>query len=121
MCGVFTGTALFILLYTIFWPEAEAFHTLPGGMDWLYIAILAGVCSVYAYTTSVELMKKISVFLIQLTLNLEPLYGIIAAVIIFGSQEKMNANFYIGTLVILSAVFSYPIFRKRFDKTVLLD
>lgn len=90
-------------------------------MDLLYIAILAGVCSVYAYTVAVELMKRISVFMIQLTLNLEPVYGIIMAVIIFGQQEKMTLNFYIGTLVILSAVITYPLVKKRFDRTVLID
>jgi drug/metabolite transporter (DMT)-like permease len=61
-------------------------------------------------------MKKVSVFMIQLTLNLEPLYGIIMAVIIFGSAEKMNINFYIGTCIILSAVASYPFLKRRFDK-----
>jgi drug/metabolite transporter (DMT)-like permease len=97
------------------------FPLLPSGMDLLYIAILAGVCSVYAYTVAVELMKRISVFMIQLTLNLEPVYGIIMAVIIFGQQEKMNLNFYIGTIVILSAVITYPLVKKRFDRTVLID
>ncbi len=94
---------------------------LPTGMDLLYIAILAGVCSVYAYTVAVELMKRISVFMIQLTLNLEPVYGIIMAIIIFGQQEKMDLNFYIGTLVIMSAVITYPLVKKRFDRTVLID
>jgi drug/metabolite transporter (DMT)-like permease len=60
-------------------------------------------------------MKKISVFLIQLSLNLEPVYGIIMAVIIFGDKEKMGANFYLGTLIILSAVLLYPLFRRRFE------
>jgi hypothetical protein len=52
---------------------------------------------------------------IQLTLNLEPVYGIIMALIIFGDREKMNLNFYIGALVILTAVISYPMVKKRFD------
>ena len=82
----------------------------------LYIALLAGVCSVYAYSVAVELMKKVSVFLIQLTLNLEPVYGIIMAVLIFGQTEKMGWNFYIGTVIILSAVASYPYLKRRFDR-----
>jgi drug/metabolite transporter (DMT)-like permease len=69
----------------------------------------------------VELMKRVSVFMIQLTLNLEPVYGIIMAVIIFGHQEKMNVNFYIGTTIIMGAVAIYPLMKKRFDKTVLID
>ena len=61
-------------------------------------------------------MKRISVFLIQLSLNLEPVYGIVMAVIIFGDQEKMNANFYIGTCIILMAVILYPFLKKRHDR-----
>jgi drug/metabolite transporter (DMT)-like permease len=118
MIGVFIGTAIFLPFYHL---AGNELHLAPSGMDFLYIAILAGVCSVYAYTVAVELMKRVSVFMIQLTLNLEPVYGIIMAVIIFGQQEKMNINFYIGTLVIMSAVATYPLLKKRFEKTVLID
>ena len=87
MIGVFIGTGLFLLFYK---AAGNELHT-PSSMDLLYIAVLAGVCSVYAYTVAVELMKRVSVFMIQLSLNLEPVYGIIMAVIIFGDQEKMNS------------------------------
>jgi len=90
-------------------------------MDWVYIALLAGVCSVYAYSTAVELMKKISVFMIQLALNLEPIYGIIMAVIIFGSEEKMGASFYVGALIIMTAVVLYPVLKKRHDRTITFN
>jgi drug/metabolite transporter (DMT)-like permease len=121
MIGVVAITGLFVPLYHVISDHRIQFPILPTGMDVLYIALLAGVCSVYAYTVAVELMKRISVFMIQLTLNLEPIYGIIMAVIIFGQQEKMNLHFYVGTLVILSAVISYPLVRKRFGTTVLID
>ena len=120
MIGVEIVTVLFLPFVDAFGIDI-ALPKLPPAMDLVYIAILAGVCSVYAYAVAVELMKRISVFMIQLTLNLEPVYGIIMAVIIFGQQEKMNLNFYVGTLVILSAVLTYPLIRKRFDRTVLID
>ena len=120
MIGVFIATALFIPLFQ-FSDTGFRLPKLPGAMDVVYIALLAGVCSVYAYTVAVDLMKRISVFMIQLTLNLEPVYGIVMAVIIFGQQEKMNLNFYAGTLVILSAVITYPLVKKRFERTVLID
>jgi drug/metabolite transporter (DMT)-like permease len=120
MIGVFVSTGLFLPLYE-FSGATETLLVIPSGMDLFYIAVLAGVCSVYAYTVAVELMKRVSVFMIQLTLNLEPVYGIIMAVIIFGQQEKMNVNFYIGTIIILGAVALYPLVKKRFDKTVLID
>lgn len=120
MIGVFLATGIFLPFLPLAGIELHL-PQLPSGMDFLYIAILAGVCSVYAYTVAVELMRRVSVFMIQLTLNLEPVYGIIMAVIIFGQQEKMNLNFYIGTIVILSAVITYPLVKKRFDRTVLID
>jgi len=120
MVGVFIITGLclpFIKAAGI----AMAFPELPTFMDVVYILLLAGVCSVYAYTVAVELMKRISVFMIQLTLNLEPLYGIIMAVIIFGERERMDTNFYVGALIIMTAVIAYPFVKKRFDRTVLID
>jgi len=121
MGGAFIGTAIFLSIYKIGWSPLEDVLVLPTLSDWLYLLILAGVCSVYAYTVAVELMKKISVFVFQLCLNLEPLYGIAMAVIIFREKEKMSANFYIGTAVILCAVLSYPLLKKQFDKTVYID
>jgi drug/metabolite transporter (DMT)-like permease len=121
MIGAFVSLALFFPLYKITWAPGGALHLLPTTMDWIYIALLAGVCSVYAYSTAVELMKKISVFMIQLALNLEPIYGIIMAVIIFGSEEKMGANFYVGALIIMIAVVLYPVLKKRHDRTITIN
>ena len=114
MIGAFLGLALFLPVYKMTWAANETLQLIPSAMDWVYMIILTVSCSVYAYTTAVELMKKVSVFLIQLTLNLEPVYGIIMAVIIFGAEEKMGLNFYVGTLIILSAVLCYPFLRKRY-------
>lgn len=121
MIGVFVAIGIFLPFYNLLALPANKLTLSPSAMNLFYIAVLAGVCSVYAYTVATELMKRVSVFMIQLTLNLEPIYGIIMAVIIFGQQEKMNANFYIGTTVILGAVATYPLFKKKFEKTVLID
>jgi drug/metabolite transporter (DMT)-like permease len=120
MIGVVIITGISLPFFAIGGLDIR-FPELPSGMDFLYIAILAVVCSVYAFAVAVELMRRVSVFVIQLTLNLEPVYGIIMAVIIFGQQEKMDLNFYTGTLIILSAVIAHPVLRRRFDKTVLID
>ncbi|HTE33800.1 MAG TPA: DMT family transporter [Chryseolinea sp.] len=120
MIGIVIGIAVFLPVYQNFWAENHMLHLMPQPMDWIYIGLLAGVCSVYAYSTAVELMKKLSVFLIQLSLNLEPLYGIIMALIIFGEEEKMGGNFYVGTLLILSAVLLYPLLKRKHDAGTLL-
>jgi drug/metabolite transporter (DMT)-like permease len=121
MSGAFLGLCFFLPLYRITWAENEVLRLVPVPMDWVYIGLLAGVCSVYAYSTAVELMKKISVFLLQLSLNLEPVYGIIMAVIIFGDEEKMGLNFYVGTCIILMAVLFYPFFKRRYDRQLTIN
>jgi hypothetical protein len=64
---------------------------------------------VYAYSLAVKLMLKFSAFAMNLTVNMEPVYGIILAFIVFGDAEKMTAGFYLGTFVILTAVLLYPV------------
>jgi drug/metabolite transporter (DMT)-like permease len=120
MIGVSSAIALFLPLYKILWAPGHTLNLAPTWSDWIYIGLLAGVCSIYAYSVAIELMKKLSVFFIQLTLNLEPVYGIVMAVIIFGNEEKMGWNFYLGTLLILSAVAVYPLMKRRFDKGFVL-
>ncbi len=85
----------------------------PTTVDWLWLAILAWVCTVYAYAIAIELMKRLSVFVIQLSLNLEPVYGIILALLIFGESEVMGWSFYAGTIIILGAVVLYPVLKSK--------
>ena len=56
-----------------------------------------------------QLMKQFSAYLINLTINLEPVYGIALAFFIFGEKERMTQGFYMGTLLILLAVILYPL------------
>jgi len=116
MAGACIGTVLFFPLYTTLVAPDGQLHLRPTWLDWLWIAAMAWACSVYAYVIALELMRKVSVFLISLTLNLEPVYGIIMAVLIFGKSEQMNANFYIGAIVILVAVLSYPLIKQKLGK-----
>lgn len=113
MTGAFIALALFLPIQKEFFAADHALHLTPTGLDWLWIATLAWVCSVYTFTEGVNLMKRISVFLIQLTLNLEPLYGMILAVIFFQEHQQVNFSFYAGTVIILMAVLLYPVLKKR--------
>ncbi len=121
MIGVFIGIGIFFPIYRNTWALDHTLQLAPSFNDWIYLLILAGVCSVYAYSQAVELMKKLSVFFIQLTLNLEPVYGIIIAVIIFKEKEKMGGNFYAGTFIILSAVALYPLIKNRLLRKPLVN
>jgi drug/metabolite transporter (DMT)-like permease len=92
--------------------QASGLQLVPTSLDWLYLLVLSLVCTVYAYSVSVELMKRMTAFAVNLTVNLEPVYGIILAVVIFGEKEKMTTGFYWGTIVILLAVLAYPMINR---------
>jgi drug/metabolite transporter (DMT)-like permease len=116
MMGAFIATALFLPFYATALAGDGGLQLSPSGMDWLYLSILAFVCTVYPFSVSIELMKRISAFLVNLSVNMEPVYGIILAVLIFGEKEKMNAGFYMGTIVILLSVILYPVFRRILNR-----
>lgn len=80
-----------------------AFFQLPI-LDWFWLFILSSICTAYAFIASVKLMKYLTPFTVMLTINLEPVYAIILALIIFGEKEKMNPEFYIGALIVLGVV-----------------
>lgn len=78
--------------------------------------MLGSVCTAYAFMASVYLLKFISPYSVVLTYNLEPIYGIIMAVIFFGNNEKMSFSFYIGLFLILSSVIFNMYIKKRNNK-----
>lgn len=114
MSGAFLFVVLTLPFYQSFFAEGGKLQMIPAPSDWIYLLVLSLLCSVFAFTMSVDLMKRLSVFTVQLALNLEPVYGIILAVILLGEGSVMGASFYVGTSVILVAVLLYPWLKKRF-------
>ncbi|MDP2042171.1 DMT family transporter [Algoriphagus sp.] len=107
------AACLFALLmlpfYTGLMTQENSIQWMWTDWDWLWLLILGLVCTVYPFSVTVELMKRLPVFSINLTMNLEPVYGILLAVMILGESEKMTTQFYIGTLIILLSVLIYPV------------
>lgn len=99
------GGILILTLVIPFMGSDMVNFTIPSGMDLFYLIILATVCTAYTFIAVMKLMKSLSAFTVVLTVNLEPVYGIIMAYFIFGESETMSPKFYIGTLVIVSTVF----------------
>lgn len=112
MTGAAIGLLVFIPFYKTIILGQSGMYDVPTQRDWILMILLSGVCTVYAFSASIELMKRISAFTVSLSVNLEPVYGIILALIIYGEEEKMSGGFYYGTLVIILAVLSYPVVRR---------
>ncbi len=79
--------------------------------DWIYLVILASVCTAYAFIASIHVMKWISPYTVMLTINMEPVYGIILALIILGDSENMSPQFYYGAGIILLTVIANGIIK----------
>ncbi len=86
--------------------------------DWILIVVLASVCTAYAYAASLHVMKWITPYTLMLTTNMEPIYGIILALLILGDSEYMSPQFYLGAGIILVTVIANGIIKntKRIKK-----
>lgn len=94
-----------VTIYLLYTGEllTEGFFILEP-LDYLWLFILSSVCTAYAFIVSVDLLKKLSAFTVMLTINLEPIYAIVLAVILFPTNEKMSNSFYLGAGLILLTV-----------------
>ena len=113
----FGGVVLSFLmpLYWLAFPEAVY---LPAGFsDWVGLVIFAVVCTALPYSLSMRALDKLSAFTTNLSFNLEPVYGILLGTFLLAEGREMTWHFYVGCLIVLSAVVLYPVlthfFRKR--------
>ena len=81
--------------------------------DWLWMALLATFATAFAYLMSIEVMKKLTPFTTAVAINMEPVYTIVLAALIFGEEERMSRWFYLGTAIIVGAVFVDAWLKRR--------
>jgi drug/metabolite transporter (DMT)-like permease len=115
MIGALLVCLLALAARELFFPYLYGPVAIPSLKDFGYLLLLALVCTVYPYAASIELLKRLSVFSTNLTVNLEPVYGMVLAALILREHQVLSKNFYFGAFVIVFAVFSYPVF-KMFNK-----
>lgn len=101
LTGGFVGLSLLLPVYQYYFPEKN-FE--PAAMDWIWLIILSWVCTIFTFYLYIRSLKKISAFTMNLTLTLEPIYGIILAFIVFNENRYLNNWFYAGFGLITIAV-----------------
>lgn len=114
----FVSGILFISIFLVFDHEhgfSSSFFNITF-RDFIYLLILASVCTAYAFIASVYVMKHITPFSVVLTYNLEPVYGMIMAFIIFPDKEKMPIIFYLGSSLIILTVLLNAIIKYNKNK-----
>lgn len=113
MIGGTIGLGILMPIYLHFFPSKMI---IPSGKDLFYLILLASFCTVLLYVTFAEVLKKISAFTVNLSLNLEPIYAIIIAFVFFGEGKEVNFSFYIGLFLVLLSVALQTIFSLRKGK-----
>ena len=108
------------LLAPLFFALPESLQFSPTPSDWLWLFILAIACTLLPFVLTLVAMRHLSAFATNLTINLEPVYGVILAGLILKEHKDLNLQFYVGVAVILGVIFLYPLFSKHnaSDKTV---
>lgn len=112
-----SGGVLFFSVFLLFLGSFNADFFKLSVEDFIYLMLLSSVCTAYAFIASTAVMKFLSPYTVMLTINLEPIYGIILAVLWFKDKEQMSPEFYIGAVIILITVIINGIIKSRTKAT----
>ena len=109
------GSGLFwlTLLMPIYLWLFPTNHLVPAGKDWLLLPVFCVFCTVIPFNLSLKALKKLSAYTSNLSINLEPVYGILLAFVFYHEQKELKPGFYAGTAIILMAVILYMIMKHR--------
>lgn len=98
------GGVAFFSIYLLFSGSFTADFFQVSVNDLIWLLLLGSICTAYAFLASVKVMKFLTPYTVMLTINLEPIYGIILGILVFSESEKMSKEFYIGASIILATV-----------------
>lgn len=100
---------------TVYFGISDGFQSfvVPTGMDWIWLLILGLVCTSLAFVVSINVLKTISPFTASMSINLEPIYSIIIALLIFKDDEYMSPWFYLGAVIVIGNIFLNGFFKSR--------
>lgn len=101
LTGGFLGLTILLPLFQFFFPEKWA---APTPWDWVWLVVLSWLCTILTFFLYIRALKKVSAFTVNLTLTLEPLYGIILAFLLYKENKLFSQWFYVGFALIALAV-----------------
>ena len=109
------GASLVCALFLPLIDGAGAFPRLLDfrGLDWLWVLLLAWLCTVFAHAYHIHLLRYLSAYTSNLAINFEPVYGIALAALVFGEHREMHPGFFAGTATILIANIAHPLLLRR--------
>ncbi|HMT54263.1 MAG TPA: DMT family transporter [Saprospiraceae bacterium] len=107
--------SVILLTMNLFGQSMSPFFP-PTIYDWVYLVILALLCTTLAQILTLKALKYLSAFELNLVVNLEPVYGILLAIVILKEHKELNPMFYLGAAIIIGSVFLYSYLNKKVIK-----
>jgi len=106
-----SGMIFLTLLFPLYFKIQPTTKFFPGFNDTVYLLLLSLVCTVLTWVLSLQALQKVSAYTMGLALNLEPVYGIILAILFAGEGKIMNKGFVTGALIILITVTVHTLYK----------
>lgn len=104
---------LLLPFYTLLFPNASL---IPSTADWIMLPIFGTIFTIGPFLLQLQALRVIPAFTVNLSYNLEPIYSIVFALIIFDEGNELNRYFWLGVLMIILSVVLQTIYSKRRDK-----
>lgn len=104
------------------WPHGSnpdsgsVWAVLPSAYDWLWLLLLSLVCTTLAYVLALRALSSLSPFSYSLAINLEPVYGILLAMVLFREHRELNTGFFVGAAMILLSLLLHPWLRRQVER-----
>jgi len=109
-----TGAWLLLCLILPFAAKTgESWIVFPSGSDWGWLLVLALLCTTFAFILTLLVLRHLTAFASNLVINLEPVYGILLAMLILHEHKELSPQFYLGVIIIVGVVILYPWLQKR--------
>lgn len=115
------GAGLLVLTFILplYIQVLQPAQLFPTNNDWVLLFVLAIICTHITLILSLNALKHLSAFTLNLAINLEPVYGIALAFLIFHENKNLNAGFFVGTVVIMLSVLLHSYFEERNTEKII--
>lgn len=108
--GGWLALSILLPVYLQFFPVGPM---LPTAADWGWLLVLSWVCSVAAFQLSSQALRHLSAFTVNLTYNLEPVYGILLAFAVFQENKYLSRWFFVGFIIISGVLLVHALLLRR--------
>ena len=115
------GLITLSVLMPFYMQQFPTSYIFPDLKDWMWLLVLSWFCSVWAFQLSANALKRLSAFTVNLTFNLEPVYGILLAFIVYKENQFLSKWFYIGFALIAAALIIHIGLLRKEERKIIAN